>query len=69
MDVEYRVVKDGAFYAIQYVGYWDDVIPDKNPYPVGNTLEGLRESYNKFGDAFNKPILELKNGRLVEVKP
>jgi hypothetical protein len=79
MTWNYRVVRtehaNGEIIFGIHEAYYDEgkdephSITDTPDEPYGETLEELVECIERFKDACSKPVLELKNGKVVEWKP
>lgn len=66
MSWEYRVVRNRGYLTVYRVyGYklWT-----KNPHPGGDDTQDLQDDLNMMLTALNKPVLEERDGKLMEVE-
>jgi hypothetical protein len=68
-NFDYRIIKSKGLYTIKEVYYsskgkpmWWSVEPDS---PQGETLKELKEDFECYKEALNKPVLVERKGRLI----
>lgn len=66
MSWEYRVVRENGFFTIFRV-YNSPFTWTPNPYPGGDDPEDLRDDLKMMLSGCDKPVLEERYGKLVEV--